>query len=152
MKSSSKLTTLSKHLLILLLSALWLVGCADTNPPPSATPTSQDLIILGPDTARDVALAYIRTYHPRIGPARDAIWFTEPETHDSQTGISSLTYRYENWVVTVSSPMTTLDKTIYTVTVESHAPSFNWRGQVEAIGQVQEIDFSAFFRAIISGK
>jgi hypothetical protein len=142
MKSSSKMITLSKHLLILLLSALWLVGCADTNPPPSATPTSQGLIILGPDTARDMALAYIRTYHPGNGPARDAFWFTEPETHDSQTGVSSLTYRYETWVVTVNSPMTTVDQTIYTVTVESYAPSFYWRGQVNAIGQVQEIAFS----------
>jgi hypothetical protein len=142
MKSSSKLSALSKYLLILLLSILWLAGCDIANPPPSTTPTTFAPIILGPDAARDIALAYIRTYHPGTGPTGDAIWFAEPETHDSQTAISTLTYRYENWVVAVSSPITTLDETIYTVTVVNPAPSFNWHGQVDANGQVQEIAFS----------
>jgi hypothetical protein len=142
MKPSGTLTAFSKYLLILLLSALWLTGCAGFNASPSVTPTSSAAVILGPDAARDVALAYIRTFHPGAGPAKDAIWFAEPESHDSQTGVSTLTYRYENWVVTVSSPMTTLNETTYTVTVESSDPSMNWRGQVDPDGAVQEISFS----------
>jgi len=136
-----------KLTLLVLVGVLGLTGCGGDMvrvgvvPSATAVPT-EELLVLDPEAARDVALAYIRTYHPGVGPIAEAFWFEEPGTPEDQVGSSTFLYRYESWVVAVSFPAVAPAETIYTVTVERPSPNFYWQGLVDAYRQVAETSFS----------
>jgi hypothetical protein len=132
--------------LFALLSILGLTGCGGVAEEPNVLPSvteapPEQLTVVGPESARDVALAYIRTYHPEETPPKEAFWFEETETLEGQVGSSAVRYRYESWVVTVTFPVVDPDATLYTVTVERASPEYYWQGLVDAYGQVVEISF-----------
>ncbi|HBX70643.1 MAG TPA: hypothetical protein DEH25_15005, partial [Chloroflexi bacterium] len=97
---------------VILLSGCSLRG-SGAIPTETSSPPEQSLII-GPQAARDVALAYFRTYHPGTGPAEDAIWFEETVPTGGLVGSSTFKYRYESWVITVTYPIVAPDATIFT--------------------------------------
>jgi hypothetical protein len=136
-----------KFLTLFLLMFLGLTGCVEI-PEVSGIPTDVTDVppdhptIVDPKSARDVALAYIRTYHPGTGPSKDAFWFEETVYAEDQVELSTLIYRYESWVVQVTFPVVPPEGTIYTVTIERSTPKFQWQGLVNAYGQVAETSFT----------
>ena len=98
-------------------------------------------MIVGPESARDQALAYIRTYHPGTGPSKDVFWFEETLNPEGLVGSSTIIYRYESWVVMVTFPVVAPDSTIFSITVEHPSPTFSWQGMVAANGQVVETSY-----------
>jgi len=136
-----------KLALFILPGIVLLTGCGvvsgEADIPPSATvAASEPLRVPRPETARDVALAYIRTYHAGTGPSEGAFWFDETANAEGLVGSSTLIYRYEAWMVRVTFPVVLPEETIYTISVERHSPKFNWQGLVDAYGQVVETSFS----------
>ena len=102
-----------KALVFALLFLFLLVGCGSIpgvpGVLPSATESPELPPIIGPEAARDVALAYLRTYHPETGLSEQAIWFEEAVTPSGLVGSSTNQYRYESWVVTVTYPVVAPD-------------------------------------------
>jgi hypothetical protein len=146
MKMYAKLNFPMQILIFALLGILLLTGCGVVPGVPGIVPSVTDvpqepLPIISPESARDVVLAYIRTYHPGVGPSEDAFWFEETEPTENMVGSSSFTYRYEAWTVTVTFPVVAPDATIYTVTVEHASPKIYWQGLVDAYAQVVETSF-----------
>ena len=143
----AKFAFLWKFILLALVSILGVTGCgvfqvgAGIVPSATTDPVGQ-LTVVGPEAARDVALAYIRTYHPGTGPSEDAFWFEEMEDTGGLVGSSAIKYRYESWVVRVTYPVVAPEATLYTVTVEGSDPGFYWQGLVDAYGQVAETAFT----------
>ena len=133
-------------LAIILLGILVLTGCDMGPDKPAAIPSAtgsatEQPAIVGPQSARDVALAYIRTYHPGTHPPKDAFWFEESSDQGELAGSSSVIYRYEAWVVTVTFPPADPDSTIYTVTIENASLGYLWQGLLAANGQVVETSY-----------
>ena len=134
-----------KYVGLFLLVSLGLVGC-QLIPDVSAdgqdlTDVPQSLLVTNPESAREVALAYIRTFHPGTGPAQEAIWFDATETAASQGGTSNYKYRYESWLVWVAFPEDNPEDIVYSLIVERPSPEFSWQGLVDAYGQVVETAF-----------
>lgn len=134
-----------KALVFALILVLSLVGCGSVpgvpGVLPSATQSPELPPVIGPEAARDVALAYLRTYHPETGLSEQAIWFDEAVTPSGLVGSSTSQYRYESWKVMVTYPVVAPDATIYTVTAENPDKKVDWQGLVDAFGQVVEISF-----------
>ena len=96
-----------KFMVFALLGFLLLTGCGVVPGVPGIVPSVTDVPpeqppILGPESARDVGLAYIRTYHPGMGPSEDVFWFEDTESTEGLVGSSTFKYRYESWAVTVT--------------------------------------------------
>ena len=133
--------------LLVVVGVLGLVSCGGDSVGAGVVPSGtvvpvEEPLVPDPKVARDVGLAYIRTYHTGEGPPAEAFWFEETGTSEDQVGSSTYLYRYEVWVVTVSFPVVAPAETIYTVSVERPTPNFFWQGLVKSDGQVSETSFS----------
>jgi hypothetical protein len=143
----AKYELLWKVLIIGLLGIVGLTGCGvdvgTTEVTPSLTSAPPETVaIQSPEAARDVALAFIRTYHPGSGPSKDAFWFDEEANpEDTVVGLIALNYRYESWLITVIFPEEAPEARIYNVTVEGAEQGFYWQGLVDAGGEVEEVSF-----------
>jgi hypothetical protein len=136
-----------KVLIIGLLVIMGLTGCGvdigatEVNPSLTSAPP-ETVLIQSPEAARDVALAFIRTFHPGSGPSKDAFWFEEEANPENTLeGLTTLNYRYESWLITVSFSNVTPETMIYEVTVEGTDSGFYWQGLVDTGGEVEEVSF-----------
>ena len=70
-----------KSIFLSVLIISFLAGCEQVPVTPdilpSATKVILDVVIQDPESARDIVLAYIRTYHPGTGPSENAYWFDD---------------------------------------------------------------------------
>lgn len=96
----------------------------------------------GPDPAfaRDAALAHLAQARGVETPSSDLDWSEENTTPKQVVGSSSFQYSTAEWVVTVSFPIVAPDSTIYHVVVSNQDSGFQWEGDVDRWGQVQEIE------------
>jgi hypothetical protein len=141
----TKVCQLLKMLVLALIFVLLLTGCGifsdEPDTPPSETVNPGLPPVIGPEAARDVALAYVRTFHPDAGLSEQAIWFEEEVTPSGLVGSATKQYRYETWVVTVTYPVVAPNDTIYTVSLDNSSTNTSWQGLVDAYGQVMETSF-----------
>ena len=124
--------------LLVTLGMLILSGCGVARaqePIDETTPAPVD--VLGPEGARDAALAYVRE-HLEAAPAAGLDWVAEDLTPEGLLGKSTLRYTAGDWTVTVAYPVVHPALVVYEVEVTGKALGFEWRGQVDAAGQVTE--------------
>jgi hypothetical protein len=103
-------------------------------PPSTAVPVPD------PAAARDAALAYIAANYGDQVAVPDGSWMEENITEEGLVGGSTFRYTAGDWVVTVSFPVVPPDATIYRVAAVDEAAGFRWEGEVDAAGQVTELN------------
>jgi len=127
---------------ILMLGVLILLGCqpATVQPTqlPTVTPTQTAPEISDPTAARDVALDYVRSCLGEHTPASDISWTEERVTPKGVDGVSTVRFRSDNWIVSISFPSTASQAAIYRVVLYDQATGFRWEGQVDGAGNVAE--------------
>jgi serpin B len=145
---------LQRTILLAALGALVIAGCGPMPVEPSPLPTvtqgsgasplptkpsgNEAVAILGPDGARDEALAYLaQSIGIQVVPA-DMVWTEENTTPEGLVGASTVQYSSGDWVVTVSYPVVLPENTVYHVVVINQSTGFRWEGDVNAQGQVTE--------------
>jgi putative hemolysin len=94
-----------------------------------------------PAAARDAVLAYLRGLGVAV-PADDAVWSEQNLTEEGLLGASHLRYTVDEWMVDISFPIVAPQATIYAVTVSDSAANLVWQGEVNAAGEVSEVDAS----------
>jgi hypothetical protein len=92
--------------------------------------------------ARDAALAIIGERYAAEAPATGMTWTAENVTPGwpDRPVPGQVDYRFtaDEWVVSVSYAVLPPEQTIYHVVVTNQATQFEWRGEVDAAGQVAE--------------
>jgi len=124
--------------LLVTVGLVMLSGCGVAKaqePIDEATPAAAD--VLGPEGARDAALAYIRE-HFETAPAAGLDWVTEDLTPEGLLGKSTLSYTAGDWKVTVAYPVVHAALVVYEVKATNEVLGFEWQGQVNAAGEVAE--------------
>jgi len=120
---------------VLLLSGWILSGCG---PGPTEDVEVPDSVL----QARDAALSIIGERHAAEAPATGMTWTVENVTPGwpDRPVPGQVDYRFtaDGWVVSVSYAVLPPEQTIYKVIVTNPATQFEWRGQVDAAGQVAE--------------
>ncbi len=114
-------------------------GCAPTPPvdvPPSSAPAPIAPKVPDPASACQAAVAYIRECYPEDGPLPDMSWTEEQVTGGGSTGLSTVRYRAQDWVITISCPVVKARTTTYQVVAMNQATGFLWDGEVDSAGRV----------------
>lgn len=121
---------------ILLLLSAWILG--DCGPRLAEEDEVPDSVL----QARDAAMAIIGERYPAEAPATEITWTAENITPGwpDRPVPGQVDYRFtaDEVVVSVSYAVLPPDQTIYKVVVTNHATRFEWRGEVDAAGQVSE--------------
>jgi hypothetical protein len=147
--------------LVLALGVSLLSGCGAATAVPSEAPVpvptdaaTEDVVaatedagaagegmvaFLGPEAARDAALAYLAAEYGNQGPAPGVAWTEENRTPERLVGWSTFGYTSGDWDVEVSFPVVAPQDVVYEVTVRSEPGDFSWEGEVDAMGQVTEV-------------
>jgi serpin B len=129
---------------MVLLSALILNGCgpATMDPTPAPTPKPDNEVSPLPDAerARDQALTYLAEAYGDRAPAANLSWTKENVSPEGMVGATTFRYTAQDWVVTVNYPVVAPEATLYRVIVAHQTSSFQWEGEIDARGQVQEIE------------
>jgi hypothetical protein len=63
-------------------------------------------------------------------------WTEEQVTRGGSTGLSTVRYRAQDWVITISCPVVKARTTIYQVVAMNQATGFLWDGEVDSAGRV----------------
>jgi hypothetical protein len=126
--------------LLIALSTLIFSGCAvsladEANVEPNPAPEN----VPDPKAARDAVLAYIREHYGRSAPAEGIVWAEENITPEEWVGATTLRYSGEDWAVTITYPIVNPASTTYDVEVTGKVLGFQWKGKVDASGQVTEV-------------
>jgi len=91
--------------------------------------------VVGPDAAREAALAFVRQNYGSSAPASDLIWLGEEVPSGGLVGSASFEYVAHQWVMDIQFPVVAPDATIFTVKLQGES-GFSWEGLVDAYGQV----------------
>lgn len=131
--------------IVITLVASLAAGCAPASGPAQPTPVPDEAEVAFPNAAeaRDAALAYLRQSHAAAAPPADLSWAEEDTTPAGLVGSSTVVYRAPaesgEWLVTVTYPIVALEQTVYSITVENEATGFQWQGEVNAAGEIADI-------------
>jgi hypothetical protein len=121
--------------IVLSLSGWILGGCG---PGPAEDVDVPESVV----EARDAALAIIGERYAAEAPATGLTWAAENITPGwpDRPVAGHVDYRFtaDEWVVSVGYAVLPPEQTIYKVVVTNAATRFEWRGQVDAAGQVSE--------------
>jgi len=116
---------------------------APANEQSDATP---DALVL---SARDRVLDYLSKHYGDQAPAIDLIWASELTTPEGLLGSMSYDFTAGEWVMHLSYPVTSLDQVIYHITLDNAQAKFHWVGEVDAKGDVSEIETSGTAQPVI---
>lgn len=89
-------------------------------------------------TARDEALAYLDEHYAERAPEVGLTWTRRRMTPEGIVGAETYQYRSGFWVVTVSHPVVAPSEATYRVLVSNDSTGFQWQGEVDATGKVEE--------------
>jgi hypothetical protein len=89
--------------------------------------------------ARDQALLYVSEHQGQTGLGAGLAWVEERLTPEGIVGGEAYQYVAGDWVVTVSYPVVLPENTIYTISLINEASGFEWEGEVDAQGTVNEL-------------
>ena len=121
--------------IVLLLSSWILSGCG---PSPALDVEVPDSVL----RSRDAALSIIGERYAAEAPATGMTWIAENVTPGwpDRPVPGQVDYRFtaDEWVVSVSYAVLPPEQTIYEVVVTNQTTRFEWRGEVDADGQVAE--------------
>lgn len=130
---------MGKRLLILgivLSLSAWILGGCGSGP---AEPVDVPEPVV---EARDAVLAIIGERYAAEAPATGMTWTAEnitPGWPDKPVpGQADYHFTADGWVVSISYAVLPPEQTIYHVVVTNQATQFEWRGEVDAAGQVAE--------------
>jgi len=135
--------------LMLVLSAVIVSCCGPPTDQPTDIPTDTQTgeTVEAPEAVKNVlgaVLAYLTANYSEAAPAPDLDWTAESTLPDPPppgwmeyqcTPVNGA----ESWVVTVGYAVLPPEWTIYQVTVVNQAAGFEWKGEVDAAGQVAEL-------------
>jgi hypothetical protein len=88
---------------------------------------------------KEMALAYRRLNRPQDSPADRLVWFGERITPEGSVGHEWCQFATDGWVLTVNYGADRPDQVLYVVELLNTADASVWRCQVDAQGQVLEI-------------
>jgi hypothetical protein len=88
---------------------------------------------------REMVLSYRRLSDPQQAPAEDLVWLGERTTPEGSVGYESCQFTAEGWVMVVSYGVARPDQVLYQVELHNSSDASVWRCQVDAQGQVLEI-------------
>jgi hypothetical protein len=90
--------------------------------------------------ARDTALIYVRGKYGEEAPQSGLEWSVVRETPEGLVGASTFRFESQDWTMTIVFPIVAPDATIYSIELINAATGFQWGGQVDAQGNVTEMD------------
>jgi len=88
--------------------------------------------------ARDKALAYLEERYAERAPEAGLTWTRRRMTPEGIVGAETYQYRSGFWVVTVSHPVVAPSEVTYRVLVSNDSTGFQWQGEVDATGKVEQ--------------
>ena len=108
-------------------------GTVNQNTAVSEKSTSLEVVILSPEDARDIAVAYFIEVNS-FNVTAPGDWMTENLTQQDLVGFNKMQYTSGEWVVNVSNPV--VWKPTYNVDVEYSLVGYVWSGRVDQSGTV----------------
>jgi hypothetical protein len=88
---------------------------------------------------REIVLSYIREHNPDEALGENLAWVGERTTPEGSVGHESCRFSADDWTMTVDYDLARPDQVLYRVELQSSTAGFEWRGQVNAEGTVQEL-------------
>ncbi len=133
-----KQSLLQKLLVMLaLLITISMGSCSslsgEKQPEPSSNP-----IVPGPQSGRDMALNYVRDHYGLRLKSGSENWIARNITPEGITTSEVYEFVQNEWVVSVVYRTVEPNQRIYKISITNHV-SFIWEGQVDAFGQVTEL-------------
>lgn len=124
-------------ILIVLLLAIAMSSCSLSGQNGQTT-TGGNPIVPGPQSGRDVALNYVRDHFGLVLKSGSENWVERNITPQGITTSAVYEFSQGDWIVTVVYRLVETSARIYKISITDHI-SFTWEGQVDAFGQVTEL-------------
>jgi len=103
---------------------------------PTREPVKASVWVL---VARDAALAFLADQYGDKAPSLGLTWREVYTTPEGWIGSGEFEFTAKDWMIAISYPIVPPDRTVYQVTVTNQITGFQWKGKVDATGQVTEI-------------
>ena len=127
---------------LLVLSNASLSGCG-TLELGIATPEPADAGLGIPEgviIARELALEFMRESYADSAPDQGLQWQADYIEQGGSAGAGAYQYTASNWRIVIEYPIVAPEATVYSVEASDSASGFQWRGQVDARGEVRQIE------------
>lgn len=132
----------SKLLLGAMFIVSMLVGGCGTMELGILTPEPADAGLGIPEDvilAREVALDFLRETYGELIPPEGTHWQGDFIQEGDPLGAGAYQYTSSSWVLTIEYPIVEPEATVYSVDLINTEIDFQWKGQVDAHGEVTEI-------------
>lgn len=108
-----------------------------------ATPETADAGLGIPEgviITREIVLGFLREEFPGSAPDAGLQWQADYIEQGGTAGSGAYQYTASTWSIVIEYPIVVPEATVYTVDVSDSASEFHWRGEVDARGEVRQIE------------